>query len=188
LTGKIASEWQDVDTVLSLFGKRVTASRKRYHAFVEEGIEQGRRPDLIGGGLARSYGGWKELMPSKQMRAHLKGDERILGDSDFVESVLEAAEEDLIRRYRLQAEGYDFEKVLDRVARLCDLKPSEILLPSKQPERIRARSLLCYWAVRELGMSSTEVAHRLGIHQSNVSRAVQRGGKLTAEKELSINF
>jgi chromosomal replication initiation ATPase DnaA len=111
-----------------------------------------------------------------------------LGDSDFVESVLEAAEEDLIRRYRLQAEGYDFEKVLDRVARLCDLKPSEILLPSKQPERIRARSLLCYWAVRELGMSSTEVAHRLGIHQSNVSRAVQRGGKLTAEKELSINF
>ncbi len=187
LTGKIASEWQDVDTVLSLFGKRVTASRKRYRAFVEEGIEQGRRTDLIGGGLVRSYGGWKELMSSKEMRAHLKGDERILGDSDFVESVLEAAEENLIRKYRLQAEGYDFEKVLNHVASLFALKPSEILLPTKQPERIRARSLLCYWAVKELGMSATEVAHRLGIHQSNVSRAVQRGEKLAVEKELRID-
>jgi hypothetical protein len=33
----------------------------------------------------------------------LKGDERILGDSDFVEAVLEAQNEKLERRYRLEA-------------------------------------------------------------------------------------
>ena len=187
LIGRVASEWQDGDSVLSLFGKRVATARKRYRAFVEQGIEQGRRPELTGGGLVRSYGGWKALKSSRMGRARLQGDERILGDSDFVESVLEAAEEDLIRRYRLQAEGYDFEKVLNLVARFFDLHPSEILLPSKQRERIRARSLLCYWAISELGMTATEIAHRLGIHQSSVSRTAQRGEKLAVEKELSID-
>ena len=37
------------------------------------------------------------------MRMHLKGDERILGDSEFVESVLEAASEKMERGYRLRA-------------------------------------------------------------------------------------
>ncbi len=187
LIGRVTSEWQDGDAVLSLFGKRVATARKRYRAFVEEGIEQGRRPELTGGGLVRSYGGWKALESSKIGRTPLQGDERILGDSDFVESVLEAAEEDLFRRYRLRAEGYDFEKILNLVAKFFDLDPSEILLPSKQRERIRARSLLCYWAISELGMTATELAHRLGVHQSNVSRAAQRGEKLAAEEGLSID-
>jgi len=187
LIGRVVSEWQDADSVLSLFGKQVATAKKRYRSFVEEGIEQGRRPELTGGGLVRSYGGWKALGSSKMGRTRLMGDERILGDSDFVESVLEAAEENLIRRYRLEAEGYDFEKILNLVARFFDLQPSEILLPSKQRERIRARSLLCYWAISELGMTATEIAYRLGIHQSNVSRAAQRGEKLAVEKKLSID-
>ena len=36
----------------------------------------------------------------------LKGDERILGDSDFVMDALKASEEQLERKYRLKAEGY----------------------------------------------------------------------------------
>ncbi len=42
---------------LSFFGKRVSTSRKQYRHFVEKGVEQGRRPDLTGGGLVRSSGG-----------------------------------------------------------------------------------------------------------------------------------
>ena len=45
----------------------------------------------------------------------------------------------------------------------------------KQPERVRAKSLVCYWSVKELGMNGTVVARLLDVIQSSVSRAVQRG-------------
>ncbi|MDZ7582745.1 MAG: hypothetical protein U5R30_19720 [Deltaproteobacteria bacterium] len=56
------------------------------------GLAMRRRPELVGGGLIRSLGGWSEV---KKMRLkgmdRIKGDERILGDSDFVLSVLSQA-------------------------------------------------------------------------------------------------
>lgn len=60
---------------------------------MEEGVEQGKRPELTGGGMIRSLGGWavvKGLGKDQELR---KGDERILGDSDFVEETLRQAAE-----------------------------------------------------------------------------------------------
>jgi hypothetical protein len=42
---------QDVDYVLGFFGRTVGAARKAYGEYVEEGVEQGRREELEGGGL-----------------------------------------------------------------------------------------------------------------------------------------
>ena len=134
----------------------------------------------------RSSGGWGVLKSMQRMRVHLKGDERILGDSDFVESVLKKADEVMERKYRLQALGYDFDKVLDRVAAHFQLKPAEILLPTKQRHRVMARSLLCFWTVRELKLSSIAVADRMGITQPAVSRLAQRGEKLAIENNLLL--
>jgi REP-associated tyrosine transposase len=61
LMGKHNSDWQDANFVLRQFGKRAWQSRKRYREFVEQGIEQGRRPELVGGGLVRSLGRWKAI-------------------------------------------------------------------------------------------------------------------------------
>jgi hypothetical protein len=77
-----------------------------------------RRPELVGGGLIRSLGGWSEV---KKMRLKgmvpIKGDERILGDSDFVLSVLSQANERFERRYELKRRGYDMTRVAERVAK-----------------------------------------------------------------------
>jgi REP element-mobilizing transposase RayT len=178
------NQWQDVDTVLSLFGKRLSTARKQYRIFVEKGVAQGRRRELTGGGLVRSYGGWEAFKSLRRMHAHLKGDERILGDSDFVMSVLKVAEESMKRKYRLAASGYDFAEVLRQVAGIFNLKPEEILLPSKQRQRVRARSLLCFWAVKELGLSETWLAQKLGTTQPSVSRAVQKGERLALDEKL----
>ena len=186
LMGRIRDQWQDVDAVLPFFGKRVASSRKRYRAFVEKGVGQGKQPQFTGGGLIRSYGGWGVLKSLGRMRGHLKGDERILGDSDFVESVLEAAQESMEREYRLRTAGYDFNKAVSRVAGVFNMKPQEILSPTKQRKRVEARSLLCYWAVRELGISTVSVANRLGIHQSSVSRAVERGERIASKEGLHL--
>jgi chromosomal replication initiation ATPase DnaA len=112
------------------------------------------------------------LRSNWRMGRHLKGDERILGDSDFVESILKPEEEQLERRYGFKARGYDSEKVQSRVAEVCEVEARDVLLAGKQRDRVRARSLLCYWAVRELGMSCTGVSRRLGMTQPAVSRGV----------------
>jgi putative transposase len=186
LLGNWIRDWQDVDAVLGLFGKRSSSARKRYCAFVEKGIAMGRRSELTGGGLIRSAGGWKAFRSSHRSRVHLKGDERILGDSDFVQAVLEAQNERFERSYQLQSLGYDFEKVLERVAQVFDLQSQDIVSSNKQPQRVKARSVLCYWAVKELDMRGTDVGRLLGLGQPAVSRAAARGGKLVRDMKLSL--
>ena len=61
----------------------------------------------------------------------LKGDERILGDSDFVESVLQASQEALDHRYQLQEAGFTLETLSEKVAHLFQLEPRQILNPTK---------------------------------------------------------
>ena len=186
LTAKVKDRWQETDAVLGLFGKKAAAARRNYRRFVEEGIEAGRKPELTGGGLIRSAGGWSALKSLRDMGIHFKSDERILGDSDFAEKVLSDAEEAIEREYRLQAEGYDFDAVTERVSEIFEVKVERIVSPGKQPDRVVARSVSAYWAVRELGMSETAVGKRLSLSQSATSRAVQRGERIVAERGLSL--
>jgi putative transposase len=186
LLGKRKNSWQDTSMVLQLFGRKVSSARKDYLAFIEKGLAMGRRSDLTGGGLIRSTGGWKELKTFRNLGIHIKGDERILGDSDFVESTLERQNELLEQRYQLQMQGFDIDKVVDRVATLFLLRPDELLSSSKQPQRVKARSLLCYWAAKELEIGGADIARRLKISQSAVSRAVVRGERIAAEMDLKL--
>lgn len=187
LVGHIDDGWQAQEEVLRLFGKRRSTCRRRYREYLEKGIALGKRPELTGGGLRRSVGGWRELRSSRKKGAHLKSDERILGPSDFVESVLQHHNEVLDRKYQLKALGYDFDTIVARVGEIFNIHPREILQTGKQPQRVRARSLLCYWAVRELGLSATEVGRRLGLSQPAVSRAVVRGEKIADEEGYLVD-
>ena len=48
---------------------------------------------MIGGGLIPSLGGWTEAREVLKSGVHIMSDERILGDSDFVDSVISQYEE-----------------------------------------------------------------------------------------------
>ena len=58
IIGKLKNDWQDKEYVLKWFGKKIGEARRAYRKFVENGAQQGHRPDPIGGGLVRSQGGW----------------------------------------------------------------------------------------------------------------------------------
>lgn len=186
LTGRIAGDWQSVEEVLAFFGKQKEAARRHYRRFIQDGIDQGKRLELTGGGLLRSSGGWGVLKSMRRMKEHLKGDERILGDSDFVMQVLESAEERMEERYRLIADGYTFERMIEKVSEHFGISIDSILLPGKHPHRVKARSIAAYLAVRRLGMDGTTVGMRMGVGQSAISRAVTRGEKLLRELEISF--
>ena len=161
-----------------MFGDKETTARRRYSEFVQKGVGQGRRPDLAGGGLLRSQGGWATVKALRRSGAYQKGDERILGDGDFVEGVLSQAEEQFQQKYRMKTKGYNLEKAIQRVA--------EIMESGKDRKRTRARSLLCYWATDQLGISQTRLSRILNLTQPAISQAVSRGRDLAKSQSYSF--
>ena len=178
ILGNVKQEWQDVEWVLKLFDKRIGAARKKYRAFVQKGIPHGKRTDLTGGGLIRSSGGWTAVKAMRKAKIFQKSDERILGDGDFVEQVLAEAQEKMEKKYALLADGYDLERLAVKVSELMGIKASEIWAPGKERKRVKARSLYCYWATRELGISMAELARKLKLSLSSISLSVKRGEEL----------
>lgn len=186
LMNKTKRSWQNIDFVYGLFSDRKRLARKSYREFVEKGINEGSRPDLTGGGLLRSFGGWAAVKGFRKAGIRLKGDERILGDSDFVENVLKSAEERLEEKYDLKSKGYDFDRTVQRVAEILDMEPCEVTAFGKSPRTVKARALLCFWAHRKLGMTTVEIAGRLNLCQSAVSRLSIRGEKIAVESGLKL--
>jgi REP element-mobilizing transposase RayT len=184
LMGKCQNGWQETNPVLALFADRVPTARSRYRTFVEAGVATGRRPDLVGGGLVRSAGGWQAIPELRKDATHQKSDERILGDSGFVEEVLAKAEEALHRKYELASRGVGIEEVMQGVSKLTEVPAEALIGAGKNRDAVRARSLLCFWAVSELGMSLTDLAGRLGIAVSTVSGAVQRGEQFAKREKF----
>ncbi len=182
LMGKKERPWQDVEYALGYFGRTPGQARKGYLNFMEGGIDQGRREDLTGGGLIRSVGGWAEVKELKrQGHEHVMSDERILGDSAFVENLLSEADEAYERRYELKRLGYDAERVGKRVAEIYDMEPREFLSKGKQQPKVAARSLFCFWATKELGMSLRDLSRRLEISPPAVGYSVERGEAIARE-------
>ncbi len=186
LMGHYQNDWQSVDETLKLFGKKLSKARKRYRKFIKKGVDQGRRPELVGGGLIRSVGGWRAFKALDREDAHLKSDERILGDSDFVEEVLKKAQEKRERQYQLEAEGFTVDQVAERAAAILGVKSEQIWQKGKHRQIVKARSLLCYWAVLELGISTTELARRIGMTQSAISNSVYRGESIARENRYEL--
>ncbi len=186
LMGRREHDWQETGFVLGHFGRRAGPARKAYRAFVEAGIPLGRRPELVGGGLSRSLGGWSAVQAVGRGAARLKGDERILGDSDFVLAGLKASEEQLRRQDRWQRQGRDLAWLARQVAPVFGLAPDEISRTSKRRPLVAARSVFCYFGVRDLGVTATAVARRLGLSQPAVSTAVRRGEALARARGLEV--
>ena len=83
--------------------------------------------------------------------------------------------QDIQRQCRSEADGFNIDQVAQRVAAILGVKCEHVWEKGKHPQTVKARSLLCYWAVGELGISATELARRIGITQPAISQSVKRG-------------
>ena len=188
LMGQLQYDWQDTEYVLRLFGKKAAKARRAYAEFVAKGQHQGHRPDLVGGGLIRSLGGWAALKGHQGDGIRVKGDERILGNSDFVEKVLKKANEELTQRTLLQATGPDLAQLIKKVAKFYQIDIAELKTASKARKVSLARTILCYLAVRKLLFSCAEVARALNISSSTVSKAVTKGHALPNRTKIQMEI
>ena len=76
--------------------------------------------------------------------------------------------------------------IASRLAEICEIKVNDIFLKGKQQKRVESRILFCYWAVRELGISLTELAKRLGISVAGIGYSVERGEIIARENDYQL--
>jgi putative transposase len=186
LMGRVRIEWQNTAYVTRFFDTHLPTARRKYRAFVQKGIVDGKRDDLVGGGLIRSAGGWAAVKALRRSKAFQKGDERILGDGDFVQSVISEAKEAYDRKYKLAAKGVSIDDIARKAAEIIGIDPNLIWQKGRQAKNVHARSLFCYWATSELGISQAALSKRLELSPSAVSHAVVRGRELV--KKHGHNF
>jgi REP element-mobilizing transposase RayT len=181
--GRMARPWQATEEVLGFFGEGQDA-RRSYRNFIAAGARMGRRPELVGGGLIRSQGGWSEVLALRRREEKATFDQRILGDGDFVANVIAKSQERQKTTLRLSVEKPAIASVGERICQECDLSPSALRSGSRRRPVVRARGLLSWIAVREMGYSGAEVARYLGVTNSCVTRWVASNRKPDSVEDM----
>jgi putative transposase len=182
LIGGIKRTWQDADYVLSWFGKGKEEARKAYRRYVKEGLSQGKRPDLVGGGMVRSFGGWSAILTLRKSQNGSVADQRILGTGDFVDRVLNDS---------AQQNRYSFavverrKKMRDIISMTCNNEHTnveELRMGSRRDRISQVRSKIVVQLVKELGIPLAEIARELGVSTSAISKVLRRKSEFALKR------
>lgn len=176
LLGNQERPGQVIEEILARFGTTLRKSRQGYLEFIQDGALQGRRDDLVGGGLQRS-----RKMQGEQKDDMEIADDRVLGSGDFVERLRreEALQEKMMT-------GMLLPELVGRVEEYFGLEKNSIKRRSKNKEVMAARDAYCYLAVRVLRYSGTNVGEILNIHRSAVAHAARRGERIIESNDKLI--
>jgi putative transposase len=174
ILGKISYPWQDCQSVLAQFGSRQGQAREAYRRFVEEGVALGRRPDLVGGGLVRSAGGWAEVRSRRQCRESEISDDRILGSAEFIERVWSEAEKRMAVQQAMRRQYGRVERIIATTCKKERVSLTELRSGSRRGKLPAIRGELVRCLIANFGVTAAEVARQLGISTSGVSKIMSR--------------
>lgn len=172
LLGHAALAALDTAFILEQFGRTVGSARQAYREFVRAGAGNGSPPDLEGGGLRRSAGGWEVVSTLRRGRERWEFDERILGSSEFVSAVVTRLQENLCITPRTRIAALD--ALCERAARPFGVTVAEICSCSLRPDVLDARAAVGHLAVRHYGLSLTAAARHLHVSRQSIARALER--------------
>jgi putative transposase len=186
LLGRVSRPWQAVGEVLGGFGSRAQQARRRYREYVAEGVPQGRRKELQGGGLRRSAGGWEFVGDLHRGREHGMADERVLGSGTFVEEVHRtiAAQSQPVPRAVALAR---LPRLLQRCAGRWGVTVEELCAGSRRRVVSQARAVAAGLAVRNLGLPMAEVARILGVSSVAIYHALSHCDAILGRRGVSVD-
>jgi len=180
IMGRKQREWQDTNYVLSWFDQKNSTGIKNYRQFVENGIDEGKRDDLVGGGLVRTLGGWSQVLSLRKNKGKVLSDERILGSNKFVERVIDESEARIKRQLSINERKIHAEnRIRDKCAE-AGININELSGGSRRGKISQLRSQLAFDLVERYGLSLAEVGRQLGVSTSAISKLFSR-----TDKELS---
>jgi len=172
--GKRECSWMDVDYVLLQFNDTKRKARNSYRRFVGEGIGMGCQPELTGGGLIRSKGGWSQVVSARRSGRKEEYDERILGSGDFVNAALKEAEEKTRLQLKLLRTGRTLTKIVEQECGRADVSAQELKGGSRRRVVSTLRIKIAKRGLDELGLSLAEIARHVGVSTSGIARAIKR--------------
>lgn len=175
--GNKIREWQDIKYVLSWFSRNRKESTKNYRKYVKEGIPEGRRNDLVGGGLIRTLGGWSQVISSRKSNDDVLYDDRILGRNEFVERIISEADNKIKGQIPVHINKRIIEANI-KVKEICKKKKvniSELKGGSRRGEIPAVRAYLAKILTGDYGLSLAETARQLGVTTSAISKIFSRG-------------
>jgi len=164
----------DADYVLLQFGRTKRKGLAEYRKFMREGVGLGSQPELIGGGLLRSLGGWSQVIARRRSGNEEEGDERILGGGDFVHAILKETEERELRQLKLKRSGRTIQRIIDEECKTAGISPREVMNGVRRRAVSRLRAAIVSRGRTELGLSSAEMARHLGVAASSISRLTEK--------------
>ena len=165
---------QDANYVLVWFGIKAGEGRKAYGKFVDEGVDQERRPDLVGGWLVRSMGGWSVVKAMRRSGVREKCDERMLGSGRFVEQLMEEAIQEIKHQTPTDELVDHAEKEIRAVCKRENIRVSALRSASPRRAVSRLRAQFAMNLVQELGLSLEETALQLGLSTSAIAQILRR--------------
>jgi len=174
LSGKQTNDFQEKDFVLGFFGSKKRKAVQSYREFVAAGKGLGQRPELVGGGLIRSLGGWSQVLSLRKRGESETYDERILGDGDFVQGILEEADQKLTRQIRARKKAGSLSKIIKERCHEAGVKEIELISGSQRKAVSELRKRLCFYFNRDLGIPMAEIARLVGIGTTGVAMAIKR--------------
>jgi REP element-mobilizing transposase RayT len=166
--------WMDTDYVLLQFNDTTRKARNAYRSFVHEGVGMGRKPELTGGGLVRSLGGWSQVQSAQRKGQKTEYDERILGSGEFVTAIFKEAEEKQVRQLKLRRTGLTIAGIIQKECAAARISERELKNGSRRHAVSMARMRIARRGVEELGLISAEIARHLGVCTSTITRAVEK--------------
>ena len=184
LLGTVPRSWQDTQTILGQFGPTPPRARHAYRAFVAAGLPQGRRPELQGGGLIRSLGGWRAVTAARRTGAPVQADARVLGSGAFVAAVLREAPAP--GGAGGAAARVSLETLAARLAARLGVPGPAVFGKTQTRAAVTARQLLAYVWVEVLGRRASDLARALGQTRGNISTAARRGAAQAARWQAEI--
>jgi hypothetical protein len=174
IVGKEKNKWMDDGRVLAEFGETRRQAVREYRKFMNEGLTIGKQPELTGGGLIRSVGGWSQVLSERRKGQREEADERILGSGDFVNEVLKEAEERHRRQTKLRRAGRTVQKLIEEECDMRGISIAELKDGSRRSKVSEARMVIAYRCREELGISAAESARQLGVNTSSIIKAITR--------------
>lgn len=171
LLGNGTMAGQETDGVLARFGTDRARSRQSYGQFVVDGVAQGRRNELVGGGLKRS------LRSNGEDEEQMAYDERVLGSGAFVASVVCGDDGGITT-----CPPISLAELVQAVCRVAGVDAARIARPGKERSLAQARALICCLAVRECGYTGAEAGRVTGLGSAGTSLAIKRGEALLRQE------
>ena len=172
--GKARHPWMDVDRVLGEFGTTRRKAINGYRRFMEEGLGQGQKLELTGGGLIRSKGGWSQVLSVRRSGQKEAFDERILGGGDFVNAVLKEAEEKTRRQLKLPRSGSTIARIIEEECKRERISVNELKGGGRRRKVSMVRATIAKRGLDEAGLSMAEIARHVGVTTSSIAKAVSR--------------